>query len=137
MILIKIYLLLILLIIVHELAHYICLKALKIKIYDLVIGNFIYLKFNKLRISPFIFSGYITYDNNQFNQLHLYQKTIIVLSGICTNIIGYFLINETMYLYKHLTLLYLIFILIPLPFLNTDTYVLFKIIKKTIKKNYI
>lgn len=133
MVLIKLYLLLIILVVMHELAHFLSLRIFKIKIYSFVLGSLIYYKYKFYKISPFIMSGYITYDKKQFNQLFLFKKIIIVLSGVFVNYIIYLIIPDSFVLYKFVTKLYLIFILLPLPFLNTDTYILFKIIFEKIK----
>lgn len=134
MILFKIYLLIIVLIITHELAHYLFLKIFRVKIHKVVIGSFLYYKYKKLEIAPFIFSGHVLYDENKFNKLYLYQKALILLCGIIVNVLVYFLIPDTMYIFKNLTLLYIILSVLPLSFFNTDTYILFKIVFLSINK---
>lgn len=128
MIIIKLYLLFSLLVILHEMAHYIFIKINKVVISSIEIGNLIHLKIGKLKLSPFIFSGNIIFDVHKFNSLSLSRKAIILLSGLTSTLIIYFLVPSEFYLCKTLILIYFIGSCIPLPLIRTDTYLFLKIL---------
>lgn len=136
MIIIKLYLLLAFLVIVHELAHLLFLRIYKVNICSIEIGNIIFLRLGKIKISPFIFSGSIKFSEMEFNSLALNKQIMIILSGIISSLLIFLIIPEQFYFCKMITLIYLMISCLPIPFIKSDTYILLKTLMLHLKKYY-
>lgn len=90
MYLLCLYFILFISIFLHEFSHYITSKIFKVPVYIFAIGNGpLFFSFNLLethfQVRSFPLSGYIYSDENIFDELNLFKKYIIILSGIITN----------------------------------------------------
>jgi len=90
MYLLCLYFVLFISIFLHEISHYITSKVFKVPVYIFSIGNGpLFISFNlfetHFQVRFFPLSGYIYSDENIFDELNLFKKYIIILSGIITN----------------------------------------------------
>jgi len=90
MYLLCLYFMLLISIFLHELSHYITSKVFKVPVYIFSIGNGpLFFSFNlfethfQVRFLPL--SGFIYSDETVFDELYLFKKYIVILSGIITN----------------------------------------------------
>lgn len=72
----------------HELSHYIVAKLLKLDIYNVTIGcKFLRIKIKNVRISPFIYKGYVEVSEESLLNSGLKGIIIFFLSGLAFNIL--------------------------------------------------
>lgn len=132
-----IYLLYLIAIILHELAHYIVAKILKVKVESLTIGEkFFAIKIGKLSFSPLAISGYVEYDENDLKKKSKFQIIFFFLAGALINavliIVALFLINISNYAIYMVIInaVCIITSLLPIRFLNNDFVEMYKHIHK-------
>ena len=116
----KYYIFFIIISILHELGHFIALKFFKVKVDRIVIGNVIYKKIKKIRLSPIVLTCYIDFSSKGYEKLNLFAKLIIIISGPLMNFIIFILLPKEQVVYKFTTLLVGVSSLMPVPFFNTD-----------------
>ncbi|MPW26366.1 hypothetical protein GC105_11260 [Alkalibaculum sp. M08DMB] len=129
-----IYLVNIIIIIIHELAHYIVAKILWNEVEEIVIGSRILsIKLYKVSLSPIIFGGRVDVKWNKVANSNIYQIILFFLSGVFANFIT--LIICWLYIKSIYGNLYIILsgftiVINSIPIYNTDMSILLKVIKK-------
>ncbi len=108
------------LVVIHELGHYALLKAYKVKVVEVTIGNFLYMRLGIFKISPLIASGKITFSVADFNKQKIIPKLCILAVGPISNIVMSVLLSTLSTLLSSIALFMAMITLMPVPFLNTD-----------------
>ncbi|MBQ2718391.1 MAG: site-2 protease family protein [Clostridia bacterium] len=75
-------------VILHELAHFICAKLMRLKNVDIYIGEkFLAINIKRFHFSPLITSGYVEFDLNSLIIKKNWQIIIFYMAGAFANIL--------------------------------------------------
>lgn len=110
----------ILLVIAHELGHFVLLKTFNVGVIRITSGNIFFLRVGNINISPLVISGKTIFSNVDFERLKLIPKLLIIVAGPFSNaVIGIALSNSSLIL-STISYFMALVALLPIPFLNTD-----------------
>lgn len=134
--LIKLYAVVIVSVIVHEIFHYLSSLILRKPVSDIYIGaNFFSIKIWKLHLSPFVFYGYVEIEDELLDKMIMPELVFFYLSGALGNIVLSVLANfiNSCYFSRWffiINIYYAIASLLPFFIGNNDITALIKLIKK-------
>lgn len=131
----KYYIAFAVILILHELGHYIALKIFRVEINQIVIGNVLHLKIKKLKLSPIVLTCYVDFSMEDYEKLNLVSKLIIISSGPLMNFLIVLLLPKYEATYRFLSFTVGISSLLPISFLKTDGGNIIKEIFIALKKS--
>lgn len=114
--------------VLHELIHILFVLLFRGRIDQVVIGNFFFLKIKKISISPVIINCSVTFEEGE--SWGLAKQTLILLMPAIVNLtMGVFIGYDFIFI-KIFSLFIGLNSLLPIPYLQTDGYLMLKEIKK-------
>ncbi|EAC4042260.1 hypothetical protein D7Z01_12875 [Listeria monocytogenes] len=121
--------------VLHELVHIFFVLLFKGKIGKVVIGNFFFLNVRKVAISPIVINCSVSYEED--SNWGLGKQALILLMPAVINLTMGIWIEFDFIFIKIFSLFIAINSLLPIPYLQTDGYLMFKEIQKRVvfKKN--
>ncbi|EUJ30169.1 hypothetical protein [Listeria cornellensis] len=130
--LLEIYKSWVIVLVLHECIHILFVILFGGKIDRVVIGNFFFIKMKKVAISPIIINCSVSFEERK--NWNLFKKSLILLMPAVVNIIMGILIG-----YDHLFIkVFSIFIginsILPIPYLETDGYLMFKELQQAFRE---
>ncbi|MBF2598413.1 hypothetical protein IA929_00185 [Listeria seeligeri] len=121
----------IIVLVLHELTHILFVILFKGKIDKVVIGNFLFLRIKKVAISPIIINCSVSFEENK--NWGLGKQALILLMPAIVNLTMGILIGYNFIFIKIFSLFIGINSLLPIPYLQTDGFLMFEEIKKNYK----
>ncbi|MBC1723195.1 hypothetical protein [Listeria seeligeri] len=121
----------IIVLVLHELTHIFFVILFKGKIDKVVIGNFLFLRIKKVAISPIIINCSVSFEENK--NWGLGKQALILLMPAIVNLTMGILIGYNFIFIKIFSLFIGINSLLPIPYLQTDGFLMFEEIKKNYK----
>lgn len=121
----------IIVLVLHELTHIFFVILFKGKIDKVVIGNFLFLRIKKVAISPIIINCSLSFEENK--NWGLGKQALILLMPAIVNLTMGILIGYNFIFIKIFSLFIGINSLLPIPYLQTDGFLMFEEIKKNYK----
>ncbi|MBF2663942.1 hypothetical protein [Listeria seeligeri] len=121
----------IIVLVLHELTHIFFVILFKGKIDKVVIGNFLFLRIKKVAISPIIINCSVSFEENK--NWGLGKQALILLIPAIVNLTMGILIGYNFIFIKIFSLFIGINSLLPIPYLQTDGFLMFEEIKKNYK----
>ena len=98
----------------HELGHCFLLRIGKVNLCKLVIGNFFFIKFSKIWVSPLVLTSYTEFEDETFSMKNKLFRVLVFLGGPIVNLLLFLSLPDTLFDFKMINLFMLIFSLLPL-----------------------
>lgn len=115
--------------ILHECVHIFFVILFRGKIDSVVIGNLFHLNIKKVAISPIIINCSVSFEDVE--SWNLFQKALIIMMPAVVNIaMGVFIGYDFLFI-KLFSIFIGINSLLPIPYLQTDGYLMLKEVKQT------
>ncbi|MBC1975658.1 hypothetical protein [Listeria booriae] len=116
--------------VLHECVHIFFVLLFGGKIGKVVIGNFFFIKIKKVAISPIVLHCFVTYEEG--SSWSLFKKSLVLLMPAVVNIAMGVLVSYDLLFIKIFSLFIGINSLLPIPYLETDGYLMLKEVQKTL-----
>ncbi|MDT0110781.1 hypothetical protein QJV45_09905 [Listeria booriae] len=116
--------------VLHECVHIFFVLLFGGTIGKVVIGNFFFIKIKKVAISPIVIHCFVTYEEG--SSWSLFKKSLILLMPAAVNIAMGVLVSYDLLFIKIFSLFIGINSLLPIPYLQTDGYLMLKEVQKTL-----
>lgn len=117
--------------VLHELTHIFFVILFKGKIDKVIIGNFIFLRIKKVAISPIIINCSVSFEEDK--NWGLGKQALILLMPAVVNLIMGIFVGYNFIFIKIFSLFIGINSLLPIPYLQTDGFLMFEELKKFYK----
>ncbi|MBC2185498.1 hypothetical protein HCB28_04800 [Listeria sp. FSL L7-0253] len=114
--------------VLHELVHIFVVLLFKGRIDKVVIGNFFFLKIKNVSISPIIINCSVTFEDDESWGLPK-QSLVLLMPAVVNLLMGIFIGYDFIFI-KIFSLFIGLNSLLPIPYLQTDGYLMFKEIQK-------
>ncbi|PZF88613.1 hypothetical protein C1903_09075 [Listeria ivanovii] len=121
----------IIVLVLHELTHIFFVFLFRGKIDKVVIGNFIFLHIKKVAISPIIINCSVSFEEGK--NWGLWKQAFILLMPAAVNLTMGVLVGYDLLFIKIFSLFIGINSLLPMPYLQTDGFLMYEEIKKIYK----
>ncbi|MBC1808036.1 hypothetical protein HCJ40_13580 [Listeria sp. FSL L7-0993] len=118
--------------VLHELVHIFFILLFKGRIDKVVLGNFFFLKIKNVSISPIIINCSVTFEDDESWGLPK-QSLVLLMPAVVNLIMGIFIGYDFIFI-KIFSLFIGLNSLLPIPYLQTDGYLMFKEIQKKLTK---
>ncbi|MBC2183116.1 hypothetical protein HCB33_07075 [Listeria sp. FSL L7-0233] len=118
--------------VLHELVHIFVVLLFKGRIDKVVIGNFFFLKIKNVSISPIIINCSVTFEDDESWGLPK-QSLVLLMPAVVNLLMGIFIGYDFIFI-KIFSLFIGLNSLLPIPYLQTDGYLMFKEIQKKLTK---
>ncbi|MBC2074206.1 hypothetical protein [Listeria marthii] len=118
--------------VLHELVHIFFVLLFKGRIDKVVLGNFFFLKIKNVSISPIIINCSVTFEDDESWGLPK-QSLVLLMPAVVNLIMGIFIGYDFIFI-KIFSLFIGLNSLLPIPYLQTDGYLMFKEIQKKLTK---
>lgn len=119
--------------VLHELTHIFFVILFKGKIDKVIIGNFIFLRIKKVAISPIIINCSVSFEEDK--NWGLGKQTLILLMPAVVNLTMGIFVGYNFIFIKIFSLFIGINSLLPIPYLQTDGFLMFEELKKFYKNH--
>lgn len=117
--------------VLHELTHIFFVILFKGKIDKVIIGNFIFLRIKKVAISPIIINCSVSFEEDK--SWGLGKQALILLMPAVVNLTMGIFVGYNFIFIKIFSLFIGINSLLPIPYLQTDGFLMFEELKKFYK----
>ncbi|MBC6297931.1 hypothetical protein HCJ45_12515 [Listeria sp. FSL L7-1517] len=117
--------------VLHELTHIFFVILFKGKIDKVIIGNFIFLRIKKVAISPIIINCSVSFEEDK--NWGLGKQALILLMPAVVNLTMGIFVGYNFIFIKIFSLFIGINSLLPIPYLQTDGFLMFEELKKFYK----
>ncbi|MBC1356242.1 hypothetical protein HB783_12010 [Listeria welshimeri] len=122
----------IIVLVLHELTHIFFVVLFRGKIDKVIIGNFIFLHIKKVAISPIVINCSVSFEEDK--NWGIVKQALILLMPAIVNLTMGILLGYNFIFIKIFSIFIGINSLLPIPYLQTDGFLMFEVLQKIYKR---
>ncbi|EUJ20618.1 hypothetical protein PGRAN_14427 [Listeria grandensis FSL F6-0971] len=121
----------IIVLVLHECVHLFFITLFRGEIDKVVIGNLFFFNIKKVAISPIIVNCSVSFEEGK--NWNLFKKTLVIMMPAVVNIIMGMLVGYDLIFVKIFSIFIGISSILPIPYLQTDGYLMFKEVQQVFR----